>query len=107
MKNATHVGVRVGDDVLAALAKATAGRKGYEPLFLRPRWRQVPAITWEKIDRWPWTSSSERICPGDRGEGRVAVGTVPYALRHSSIVRGLRAGLPFAGSPHCMTQAPR
>ena len=95
-KNATHVGVRVGDDVLAALAKATAGRKGYEPLFLRPRWRQLSAITWEKIDRWPWTSSSELIRPWAAivVKAGLPAGTVPYALRHSSIVRGLRAGLP-------------
>ena len=40
-KPTTHIGVRVGDDVLAALAKATAGRKGSEVLLLRPRWQPV------------------------------------------------------------------
>ena len=65
-------------------------------LFLRPRWRQLSAITWEKIDRWPWNSSSELIRPWAAivVKAGLPAGTVPYALRHSSIVRGLRAGLP-------------
>ena len=96
VKNSSHVGVRVGDDVLAALAKATAGRKGSEPLLLRPRWQPVAAVRWEKGPRDPWHSAAELTRPWKAIIAKVGLarGTVPYALRHSSIVRGLRAGLP-------------
>ena len=97
VKNSSHIGVRVGDDVLAALAKATAGRKGSEPLFLRPRWEPVGGARWEKGSRGPWHAASElhaRAWARDRLARAPAAGTIPYALRHSSIVRGLRAGLP-------------
>jgi integrase len=96
VKNSSHVGVRVGDDVLASLAKATAGRKGSEPLLLRPRWQPVSAMRWEKGPRGPWHSAAELTRPWAaiiKWAG-LAVGTIPYALRHSSIVRGLRVGLP-------------
>lgn len=96
VKNASHVGVRVGDDVLAALAQAISGRKGAAPLFLRPRWEQVATARWEKGECGPWHSAAELTRPWAAIVARagLAAGTVPYALRHSSIVRGLRAGLP-------------
>jgi len=98
VKNSSHIGVRVGDDVLAALAKATAGRKGSEPLFLRPRWEPVGEARWEKGERAPWHSSSEltrpRVWAAIVERAGLTAGMVPYGLRHSSIVRGLRAGLP-------------
>jgi integrase len=98
VKNSSHIGVRVGDDVLAALAKATAGRKGSEPLFLRPRWEPVGEARWEKGERAPWHSASQltrpRLWAAIVARAGLAAGTIPYALRHSSIVRGLRAGLP-------------
>jgi integrase len=95
-KNSSHVAVRVGDDVLAALRKATAGRKGSEPLLLRPHWQPIATVKWEKVDRGPWHSAAELTRPWAAIVKRagLAAGTVPYALRHSSIVRGLRAGLP-------------
>ena len=96
VKNSSHIGVRVGDDVLAALAKATAGRKGSEPLFLRPRWEAIAAARWEKGPRGPWHSAAELRRPWAAIVERAGLtaGAIPYALRHSSIVRGLRAGLP-------------
>jgi integrase len=89
--------VRVGDDVLEALPPATNGRKGHETLLLRPRWRQVGPVTWERYERGPWRSASELTRPWGEVVARagLAPATVPYALRHSSIVRGLRAGLPI------------
>ncbi len=95
-KRTTHIGVRVGEDVLAALAKSTAGRTGFEPLFLRPHWRQIGPAKWEKGERGPWFAAAELTRPWAAIIARagLAPGTVPYALRHSSIVRGLRAGLP-------------
>lgn len=88
--------VRVGDDVLDALRPATAGRKGYEPLLLRPRWRQVSPIKWEQFERSAWRSASELTRPWGEtvAKAELPAETIPYALRHSSIVRGLRAGLP-------------
>ena len=96
VKTSSHIGVRVGADVLAALEKARAGRKGHEPLFMRPHWRRAAIGRWEKDGRGPWRSTDEltRIWPAIVARAGLAVGTVPYALRHSSIVRGLRAGLP-------------
>jgi integrase len=96
VKNSSHIGVRVGDDVLAALAKATAGRKGSESLLLRPRWQPVAAMRWEKGPRGPWHSAAELTRPWAAivRRAELAGGTIPYALRHSSIVRGLRASLP-------------
>ena len=95
-KKISHVGVRVGDDVLAVLSKATAGRKGSEPLFFRPRWRPIGPAKWEKGERGPWFAAAELTRPWGAivTKAGLAAGTIPYALRHSSIVRGLRAGLP-------------
>ena len=88
--------MRVGDDVLAALSKAAVGRKGYELLFLRPHWRQVGPAKWEKGDRGPWFAAAELTRPWNAiiSQAGLSTATVPYSLRHSSIVRGLRAGLP-------------
>jgi integrase len=97
VKNSTHIGVRIGDDVLSALATATAGRNGHEPLLLRPRWEAVGVARWLKGAKpSPWHSAAELTRPWAAIvlRARLAGGTVPYALRHSAIVRGLRAGLP-------------
>jgi hypothetical protein len=95
-KTTTHIGVRVGDDVLIALREATVGRQGSQPLLLRPKWRQIAAARWEKGERGPWRSASELTRPWAAIIARAGLvpGTIPYALRHSSIVRGLRAALP-------------
>ena len=99
-KKASHIGIRIGPDVIEALRPAIAGRRAKEPLLERWRHKQVKgednASRWARQGRGPWQIASElqrpwlRILevaglPGD---------TVPYALRHSSIVRQLRAGLP-------------
>ncbi len=95
-KQKTHTMVPVGDDVLDVLKKATAGRKGHEPLFLRPHWKQVGPARWEKGERGPWYAAAELTRPWAAIVARagLATGTIPYAFRHSSIVRGLCAGLP-------------
>ena len=79
-----------------------------------PRWRRrrpaervrasipSPALAtdrrgeWEKAERGPWFAAAELTRPWAAIVARagLAAGTIPYALRHSSIVRGLRAGLP-------------
>lgn len=95
-KASPRTAVAVGPDLLEALSPLIVERKGSDPLLLRPRWKQVGPIEWENVGRGPWRSASELTRPWAAivAEAGVAARTVPYALRHSSIVRGLKAGLP-------------
>jgi hypothetical protein len=72
-----------------------------EPLLCRWRMKQVKkeesrGLVWVRDYRGPWTSAAEitrqfrEIC-----EKVGIAGIIPYALRHSSIVRAIRAGLPI------------
>ena len=89
--------VPVGRDVLDVLLPATAGRAKDEPLLLRWRYRHVAgSIQWEPVGRGPWQTASELTRPWR--EIRDVAGlpeVIPYALRHSSIVRGIRQSLPI------------
>lgn len=87
----------IGADVAAALAPAASGRPGDEPLLERWRRRQeAGSIVWVKDSRGPWQNSSELTRPWILIAERAGLpGTIPYALRHSSIVRGIRANLPL------------
>ncbi|WP_027037080.1 tyrosine-type recombinase/integrase [Mesorhizobium ciceri] len=100
-KNTTHIGVRVGADVIALLHPAIAGRRRGEPLL--ERWRHVQAKgtetqppRWVRNTRGPWGAATELTRPWLEIVTRAGFPSevVPYALRHSSIVRQLRAGLP-------------
>ncbi|WP_197018376.1 tyrosine-type recombinase/integrase [Sphingomonas sp. URHD0057] len=88
--------VPVGEDVLGTLRPAIVGRKASEPLLQRWRYKQVNAIKWVRNSRGPWKTASEMT-----RDWRCVVaaagleGVIPYALRHSSIVRGIRANLPI------------
>ena len=88
--------VPVGADVLKALRPAIVGRKASEPLLQKWRYKQVDAIKWVRDYRGPWKAAAEMT-----RDWRVIVeragleGIIPYALRHSSIVRGIRANLPI------------
>ncbi|MEW9838410.1 tyrosine-type recombinase/integrase, partial [Mesorhizobium marinum] len=100
-KKASHIGVRIGSDVIESLRPAIAGRRAKEPLLERWRHKQQKAgddcpARWERNGRSPWRSASELQRPWQRivKEAGLPADTVPYALRHSSIVRQLRAGLP-------------
>ena len=87
-----HIPVPVGADVVEALAPALTGRGGGEFLLERWRYAQAPGgIKWEKDTRGPWHSSSEltREWGAIRKTAKLP-DAVPYALRHSSIVRGIR-----------------
>ena len=90
--------VPVGKDVLDELVPATTGRGGDAPLLERWRHHQVPGgrLQWERAGRGPWQSPSELTRPWqDIRERAEMPDVIPYALRHSSIVRGIRANLPL------------
>ena len=96
-KDMPHTRVRIGADVAAILKPSVARRKGSEPLLLRPRWRPTTGWRkWEIYDRGPWRAANELARPWAAiiAKAGLSKAVVPYALRHSSIVRGLKAGLP-------------
>ncbi|CAH0174017.1 tyrosine-type recombinase/integrase [Roseomonas sp. CECT 9278] len=102
-KQATHTAVPIPDDVLAALRVVTAGRPGREPLLLRWHHQQVEGDkatgrlpAWERTERRPWVNAAAMTRPWRAALAAAGLpdNLVPYSLRHSSIVRGLRAGLP-------------
>jgi len=99
-KASARTAVRVGQDVIEALSPALNKRKATAPLFERWRMRQVSReidpTAWIRDRRGPWQTASEITRPWRDVIARAALSDdiVPYALRHSSIVRGLRAGLP-------------
>ncbi|MGE4249056.1 MAG: tyrosine-type recombinase/integrase [Parvibaculaceae bacterium] len=92
-----HIAVPVGKDVLDALQPVVTGRKSDEPLLMRRQLRQMPgSIEWHRAGRRPWALAKDLGRPW--GEIRQRAGlpdVVPYAFRHSSIVRGIRANLPL------------
>jgi integrase len=96
-KAGKQIAVRIGADVIKALKPALAGRKGSEILLERPRWKQVGPVEWKLDGRAPWRSASELVRPWARIVAKAELDgeLVPYCLRHSSIVRGLKAGLPL------------
>ncbi|MEY9532176.1 tyrosine-type recombinase/integrase [Sinorhizobium fredii] len=87
--------VPVGKDVLDALLPVV-GRASDAPLLERWRSKQAPGgIQWERAGRGPWHSASELQRPWrDIRERAEMPDVIPYALRHSSVVRGIRANLP-------------
>ena len=89
--------VAVGKDVFEALLPAVAGRSVDAPLLERWRHKQAAGgIKWERAGRGPWQSSSEIVRPWHVIRQCVRMpDVIPYALRHSSIVRGIKAGLPI------------
>ena len=100
-KTEGHYPLRVGQDVIDALRPVLANRAYGEPLLLRWRMKQVPraanrGLIWVRDYRGPWTSSAEITRPWREICASIGIaGTIPYALRHSSIVRAIRAGLPI------------
>lgn len=90
--------VPVGRDVLDALQPAIAGRAANETLLMRWNYSQAEgSIRCAKSGRGPWGAAYD-LLPMWRLIQKAAeldASVVPYALRHSSIVRGIRAGLPL------------
>jgi integrase len=85
----------VGADVLDELRPAVAGRKGADLLLTKWGYRRDDGTRWVKDHRRGW-QREELNKPFRRIVARAGLssGVTAYALRHSSIVRGLTAGLP-------------
>jgi integrase len=104
-KQVIRIAVPLPDDVIARLRPLTAGRAGHEPLLTRWHHRQVEGdkaagtlYRWERVDRRPWANAATMTRQWQAAVASVGLPAdlVPYCLRHSSIVRGLRSGLPAA-----------
>lgn len=91
------VPVPIGRDVLDVILPAIEGRGADEFLFTRWRHEQVPGMTrWERAERGPWRTPSELARPWQLIRDHAGMPhAIPYALRHSSIVRSIRNGLPI------------
>ncbi|TQI75325.1 site-specific recombinase XerD [Bosea sp. AK1] len=95
-KARARIAVPVGVDVIERLRPLIAGRRGHEPLLLRWAHKQKGPGLWERTHRAAWGLASEMLKGWNRALTSAGVAYVePYALRHSSIVRGLTAGLPL------------
>ncbi len=90
--------IPIGADVLDALRPILQDRHRDEILLERWRQKQVTgSIRWKRVGRGPWQVPAEivRSWAKIRERARLEASVVPYSLRHSSIVRGIRAGLPI------------
>jgi len=90
------VPVPLSAKVVQRLVPAVAGRDLNEPLLTRWHHRKEGKCTWVRAERRAWGPAYEAEKYWQAAVDRVGLpkGTVMYALRHSSIVRGLRAMLP-------------
>ncbi|WP_414900143.1 tyrosine-type recombinase/integrase [Sphingomonas flavalba] len=95
-KATRYIAVRVGPDILAALKPVIDGRDPTEPLLCRWRHIQISPTQWQRVSRGPWYTPSEMLRPWRAACAKAGVpGKIPYALRHSSIVRAIRTNLPI------------
>jgi integrase len=87
-----HTPNAIGPDVLEALSAVTKGRP--RDAVLLERWRKqrvAGGIQWERAERGPWRAAAEMQRAWDVIRARAGVPhAVAYALRYSSIVRGIR-----------------
>jgi integrase len=94
-KKRPSIAVPVGPDVIARLKPLVVGRAGQESLLMRWVHRQTGPATWERVKRAPWDAASLMQRPWRKTLDGARVAPIePYALRHSSIVRMLRKGIP-------------
>ena len=94
-KQRPPVPVPLAPDVVGRLAAAIGGRGLTDPLLMRWHHRKV-GNAWEPSERRPWGPAyeTEKLWQAAVAHAGLPPGTVMYALRHSSIVRGLRAMMP-------------
>lgn len=90
------IAVPLSEGVMKRLAPILDGRAPDEPLLMRWHHVQVSAVKWTRERRRPWGDAVEIARPWAATVERAELpkGTVFYAWRHTSIIRGLRAGLP-------------
>jgi len=95
-KRIETIALPVGQDVIDALLPAIANREVTSPLLERWKKIQISPTVWRRDRRQPWRSRSEMDRPWAAivSEAGLPTTTLPYALRHSAIVRNLKAGLP-------------
>src|SRR3984957_12545385 len=94
--NGGSIPVPMGDDVMEGLLPAIFGRPTDAPLFEGGIHNQQPgSIVWKKSERAPWKRGELARPWGAIPERAGLPEVIPYAFRHSSIVRGLRKGLPI------------
>jgi integrase len=87
--------VPLGPDTVDRLKRLTIGRGGHEPLLQHWISRQIGPVQWERVRRSPWSNASEMARGWRKALTAAGVPQIePYALRHSSIVRGLHSGVP-------------
>lgn len=88
--------VSVSPEVVARLSSAIEGRRATDRLLERWSYREVKLFKWERHRRRPWAAAYEveKFWSATVEKAELPAGTIMYALRHSSIVRGLRVGLP-------------
>lgn len=97
MKNEiVRVPVPIGSDVIQALIPAIEGKSPDAPLLERWSSKQIGPAKWERVKRGPWKTASEMTRDWKKLVKALGLpGVVAYSLRHSSIVRGIRVGLPI------------
>lgn len=88
--------VPLADGVIDLLRDATLDRAPTEPLLERWSYKRGEGFGWkrDKRTRWATPKQAEDMWRLAVARAELPTDTVPYALRHSSIVRSLRVGVP-------------
>lgn len=100
------IAIPVGSDVIDALQPAITGRAGHEPLLIRWHHERAPVtpqnagrLEYVRARREGWDPAEanrmKRPWQEAIAAARLPAAIVPYALRHTSIVRALTKGLPL------------
>jgi integrase len=95
-KQRSEIAVPVGADVIARLKPLLAGRAGHEPLL--QHWVGVKGFghAMGPVRREAWRAANQMQKGWRTALAAASLPYIePYALRHSSIVRGLRSGVPI------------
>ncbi|TIP24256.1 MAG: integrase [Mesorhizobium sp.] len=90
------VSMPVAAEVIEQLQPVLVDRGADEPLLERWAYRSVGPVKWEKDRRRAWGPAYEvdKFWSATIAKAGLPADTIMYAFRHSSIVRGLKAGLP-------------
>jgi integrase len=92
-----RVAVPLTSDVVQRFKRAVAGRSANERLLMRWGYKRIGGPgKWARDKRQAWAHAYEveKHWAATVERSGIPADTVMYALRHSSIVRGLRSGLP-------------